>query len=226
MLDTNNDGTDEIYRVLNMNGTNAKLLAMDNLNNSTYRFYNGGQEEYATFSGSGNYIAYANSLVDTALTTWYNGLHSTVKNAIQDTMVTQNLYMAQDSQLQAGLSYDYSYEYNWSNPDHYVWFGGSTIVGNRKVFLLGVEDIFEYYGKSIINSNELNDMFWGTSGRTQENDTLWLNSAAVATSNTCLWTVNGFRGTLNHDSLYSNYIFGVRAAFVIDLSQVTYTVAI
>ena len=68
-----------------------------------------------------------------------------------------------------------------------------VVVGNRNVFTSDLKDIFDYFGKVCITSNELMTLFFNQI--TQVSKYLWLRSSHASNSNGA-WLVSGGYGAL------------------------------
>jgi len=214
-MDTNSDGTSERYKVIGVDGDDVKLLAMDNLNNTTYNWYDEDEWEYEGFPGM-TYVKYIGSAVDTALTAWYDS--RTIKSAIKSTEITRHAYQLGPSEP---IDYDYTFQYNWGNNKRYLTDSATANASiSRYVYEIGVEEIYAYFGKTDISSNELNMLFWDTSSSVS--DSIWLNSPQYL-HDVEIITVYGGNGCYSHKDSTESYS-SVRPTFVVDLSQVTYSI--
>lgn len=102
----------------------------------------------------------------------------------------------------------------------------SINLGERKAFALDASDLFDYVGRRYIYSTEINEMFFN-----QENE--FVRNFSIGNENVWLRFVTDldFRDfnvgyiCWSSGSIYAdNYdnLFGVRLAFVIDLSKIGY----
>ena len=205
------------YRVLSMNGDVAKVVAMYDTLSSKYN-----NTSTTTTFGSTTAQKYADSTLDTYLnTTWYNTLTSATKAAIVPENVVQYCYKYYDTPNTPNTpTYTYQYQYNWSDSDYdNVDNVGNVTVGDRNVFALDLKDIFDYFGKVCITSNELMTLFFNQT--TAVSKYLWLRSSNADYSNDA-WRVAGGNGTLN--SIGVNYSGVVRPALNLNLNQIEFTV--
>ena len=214
-LDGNGNKT---YRVLAMNGKVAKLLGMNDI--STSQKYNA-TSKTGTFTNGNTGQLYAGSDLDTYLnTTWYNTLTSTAKAAIVSESRTQYMYKYYDEPNTPNTpTYTYQYQYDWSDSDYdNVNLTDSILIGNRNIFALDLKDIFDYFDKVCITSNELMELWTnqtsGVSGK------YWWLSSATAVPPGSAWRVYG-GGYLGSNGVGTDR--AVRPAFNLDLSKIPFT---
>lgn len=215
-LDGNGNKT---YRVLAMNGKVAKLLGMNDI--STSQKYNA-ISKTGTFTNGNTGPLYAGSDLDTYLnTTWYNTLTSTVKAAIVPESRTQYMYRYYDAPNTPDTpTYTYQYQYNWSNSDYEnVNLIDSILIGNRNIFALDLKDIFDYFGKVCITSNELMELW--TNQASAVSGKYWWLSSADAGNPYIAWYVTGVNGYLGGYAV--DNAIAVRPAFNLDLSKINFT---
>ncbi len=146
------------YRVLSMNGDVAKVVAMYDTLTSVYN-----STSTTTTFGSTTAQKYESSTLDTYLnTTWYNTLTSATKAAIVPENVIQHCYQYYDEPNTPNTpTYTYQYQYNWSDSDYENANDvGNVTVGERNVFALDLKDIFDYFDKVCITSDELMTLFF------------------------------------------------------------------
>ena len=216
-LDLDGNG-DKQYRVLSINGNIAKLLGMDDI--STLQKYNA-TSKTGTFINGNTGQLYAGSDLDTYLnTTWYNTLSTTAKAAIVPESRTQYMYEMYDEPNTANIStYTYQYQCNWNDSDYdNANLIDSILVGDRNVFALDLKDIFDYFGKSCITSNELMELWTNQTNAVSQN--WWLSSAYIESDNSDfigVWSINGLDGVFAGSSV--GFSDAVRPAFNIDLSK-------
>lgn len=215
-LDLDGQGAKD-YRVLKISGSVAQVMAMYDTLTSKYNSTN-----TTTTFGSTTAQKYAYSTLDTYLnTTWYNTLTSATKAAIVPENVVQHCYQYYDEPNTPDTpTYTYQYQYNWSDSDYENANDvGNVTVGNRNVFALDLKDIFDYFGKVCITSDELMTLFFNQT--TAVSKYLWLRSSRADLSSNA-WIVLGDDGTLD----YGYYVYGsyvVRPALNLDISQIPYT---
>ena len=217
-LDLDGNG-DKQYRVLGINSNVAKLLGMSDI--STSQEYNA-TSKTGTFTNGTTGQSYAGSDLDTYLnTTWYNTLTSTVKAAIVPESRTQYMYQYYDKPNTPNTpTYTYQYQYNWSNSDYEnVNLTDSILIGNRNIFALDLKDIFDYFGKVCITSNELMEL-WTNQTSAVSNKYWWLSSARAGGPGDA-WVVYGGFGCLS--SSVVGTAGAVRPAFNLDLSKINFT---
>lgn len=217
-LDLDGNG-DKQYRVLGINGNVAKLLGMSDI--SISQKYNA-TSKTGTFTNGTTGQSYVGSDLDTYLnTTWYNTLTSTVKAAIVPESRTQYMYQYYDHPNTPNTpTYTYQYQYNWSDFDYEnVNLTDSILIGNRNIFALDLKDIFDYFGKVCITSNELMEL-WTNQTSVVGNKYWWLSSA-FAVNPFSAWNVNGDLGVLIGSDV--DDARAVRPAFNLDLSKINFT---
>ncbi len=216
LITMNLDGISRLYRVLSVNGNVCKVMGMwDDLKSK----YNG-TSTTTNFNGT---IAqkYEGSALDTYLnTTWYNTLSSEAKNAIVPENVVQYCYKYYDKPNTPNTpTYTYQYQYNWDNSNYDNADNvGNVVVGNRNVFALDLKDIFDYFEKVCITSDELITMFW--SSTTEVSQYLWLRSS-YASGSSVAWGVGGYSGNLLGGGVANEGV--VRPALNLDMSKIQYT---
>lgn len=216
-IDLDGNGNKQ-YRVLAINGTVAKLLGMSDI--STSQAYNA-TSKTGTFTNGSTGQLYAGSDIDVYLnTTWYSALTSTAKAAIVPEFRTQYMYKYYDEPNTANTpTYTYQYQYNWSDSNYdNADLTDSIPVGNRNVFALDLKDIFDYFGKVCITSNELMKLW--TNQTSTVSQFWWLSSANAGNPN-YVWSVSGVRGILSLAN--SNTAVAVHPALNIDLSKISFT---
>ena len=216
LITMNLDGMSRLYRVLSVNGNVCKVLGMwDDLAS--------GYNRISTTTNFNGITAqkYEGSTLDTYLnTTWYNKLSSEAKNAIVPENVVQYCYKYYDRpNTPNNPTYTYQYQYNWSNSDYENADNvGNVVVGNRNVFALDLKDIFDYFEKVCITSDEVMTIFWNSTTIVQQS--LWLRSSdAISPGNA--WDVNGSRGIFRRDIVRTSGV--VRPALNLDMSKIQYT---
>lgn len=219
LLNMNLDGNgNKTYRVLAISGNVAKLLDMSDI--STSQKYNA-TSKTGTFSNGATGQLYVESDLDTYLnTTWYNTLTSTVKAAIVPESRTQYMYRYSDKPNTPNTpTYTYQYQHNWSDSDYEnADLTDSILIGNRNIFALDLKDIFDYFGKVCITSNELMELW---TNQTSAVSKFWRLSSARADSPGSAWLVGGDRGSLRNSGV--SLALAVRPAFNIDLSKISFT---
>ena len=206
------------YRVLSMNGDVAKVIAMYDTLSSEYN-----STSTTTTFGSTTAQKYADSTLDTYLnSTWYNTLTSATKAAIVPENVVQHCYKYYDKPNTPNTpTYTYQYQYNWSDSDYENANDvGNVTVGNRNVFALDLKDIFDYFDKVCITSNELMTLFFNQT--TAVSKYLWLRSSSADGSDSA-WGVRGDDGPLGlGDSVDVSFV--VRPALNLNLSQIEFSI--
>lgn len=217
-IDLDGNGAKQ-YRVLSMNGDVAKLLGMEDID--TVQLYNV-TSKTGTFANGNTGQLYAGSKLDTYLnTTWYNTLTNTAKTAIVPESRTQCMYNWQNAPNTADTpTYTYQYQSYWSDSDYdNADLTDSILVGDRNVFALDLKDIYDYFGKVCITSNELMELWTNQTG-SMNDKTWWLSSAYVYYSD-YTWYVRGIGGNLGYKKVTNSS--AVRPAFNIDLSKIDFS---
>lgn len=214
-LDGNGNKT---YRMLSINGTIAKVLGMSDI--STSQAYNT-TSKTGTFTNGATGQLYAGSDLDIYLnTTWYNTLTTAAKAAIVPESRTQCIYQYYDIPNAPNTpTYTYQYQNSWhsSNYDN-ANLTDSISIGDRNVFALDLKDIFDYFGKAYITSNELMELW---TNQTSAVGQAWQLSSADEDISDWAWFVNGDNGYL--ESIGVTNALAVRPAFNIDLSKIPFT---
>ena len=215
LVKMNLDGTERQYRVLSVNGNVCKVMGMWDDFTSKYN-----ETSTITTFGSTTAQEYEGSTLDTYLnTTWYNTLSTEAKNAIVPENVVQHCYKFYNKPNTPNTpTYTYQYQYNWSNSEY----GnaddvGNVTVGDRNVFALGLKEIFDYFDKVCITSNELMTLFFNQTTKVFKHP--WFRSS-YANSPHVAWCVGGDYGNLN--SYGATYSTIVRPAFNLDMSKIQY----
>lgn len=217
-MDLDGNG-DKQYRVLNINGSKAMVLGMSDI--STSQAYNT-TSKTGTFTNGTTGQLYAGSDLDTYLnTTWYNTLTAAAKAAIVPESRTQYIYQYYDIPNTPNTpTYTYQYQYSWSGSDYdNANLTDSISIGDRNVFALDLKDIFDYFGKVCITSNELMEL-WTNQTSAVTAKLWWLSSAYVGVSDFA-WDVDGDNGDLGYMDVTNAR--AVRPAFTIDLSKIPFT---
>ena len=215
-LDLDGQGVKQ-YRVLSMNGDVAKVVAMYDTLTSVYN-----STSTTTTFGSTTAQKYADSTLDTYLnTTWYNTLKDNVKAAIVPENVVQYCYKYYDKPNTPNTpTYTYQYQYNWSDSDYENANDvGDVTVGNRNVFALDLKDIFDYFDKVCITSNELMTLFWNSTAKVSKY--LWLRSSSAGSSGDA-WYVGGGIGYLGSTGVFNSNV--VRPALNLNLNQIEFSI--
>lgn len=211
------------YRVLNMNGDVAKVMAMYDDLSSVW------DADYPTTTmGTLSVAKYEGSTIDTYLnTTWYNTLTSATKAAIVPENVVCDAWYWDNSG-----DPDYTGTYGTAVPgtSNYTiskYAGGTLNIGNRNVFALSVQDVIDYLNDSsvqvdttaILRNTNIWKMFWND-GVSHSGKSLWLRSSYAVNSNSA-WTMNSYKGFLYYNP--ANYSNVVRLTLNLNLSQVPFT---
>ena len=222
----NLDGTDRVYRVLSVDGNVCKVMGMFDDFRSEYN-----ETSTTTTMGTLTVQKYEGSTLDTYLnTTWYNTLTSATKAAIVPENVVCDAWYWSSSTASGDPVYSGTYGTAVPGTTNYSigkYAGGTLNIGNRNVFVLGVQDIIDYLNDSsvqvdttaILRNVNIWKMFWNDevshSGKYQ-----WLRSSRADSSNSA-WGVFGNRGFLGSGGVDNSYV--VRPALNLDMSKIQYT---
>lgn len=220
LINLNLDGNgNKTYRVLAMKGNVAKLLGMSDI--STSQAYNA-TSKTDTFTNGATGQLYAGSDLDIYLnTTWYNTLSTEAKAAIVPESRTQYMYQYYNKPNTPNTpTYTYQYQYNWNGSEYdNANLTDSILIGDRNVFALDLKDIFDYFGKVCITSNELIELWTNQTSKVRQ---YWWLSSARADYPARVWLVYGDSGYLYYN--IAVYTFAVRPAFNLDLSKINFTI--
>lgn len=201
----------DIYRVLKINGSIAEVLAMDD---STVA---------QKFDDSGNSNVYANSSLDSYLTsTFYNSLSTAIQNAIVEKTFQQDSWYS-------GSNPSAIAKYNGTNSDasDYTVSLMSTTFGasiSRKCYVLSCQDVIDYLevtpamvsSNTTLTTENVWKMFWNQTTAPVNSGT-WLRSADSEES-VIVFSIDSNNGILYNDFVDESHT--VRPAFQIDLSKV------
>ena len=117
-------------------------------------------------------------------------------------------------------TYTYQYQFNWSDSGYEnANLTDSILIGNRNIFALDLKDIFDYFGKVCITSNELMELW--TNQTSAVNGKYWWLSSANPDYSSDAWSVRGAGGDLR--SIGVGDAEAVRPAFNLDLSKIPFT---
>ena len=199
------------YRVLAVDGTMAKVMSMANGVSSEFN----SSSVTASFGGT-NGQKYAGSILDNAMTNYYNSLPSAIQNAIVEQNINQSMYKrGSDTNANASFSSWYRDPFTdttISGNNYYLTRIAEVNVGTRKVFALDVDDVINYLGSNS-TAKDVNEMFFEKRNSVSRN--VWLRSAYSGRSSRAFY-VYGYSGDLNRN--YYGNSSEVRPAFVLDLS--------
>ena len=222
-LDLDGNGAKQ-YRVIKSNGEVAQVMSMYDYHGTVAW---GGHS--TTKMGTLTVAKYEGSDIDTYLnTTWYNKLTSTTKAAIVPESVVCDAWY-QDNTGDP----DYTGTYGNSVPgtNNYTiskYAGGTLNIGNRNVFVLGVQDVIDYLNDSsvqvdttaILRNVNIWKMFWN--GKVPEPDkNPWLRSS-YARDNEYVWFINGKSGHLSCRDPTNPQI--IRPTLNLDLNKIKFSI--
>ena len=217
LITMNLDGTEGQYRVLSVNGNVCKVMGMWDDFTSKYN-----ETSTTTTFGSITAQKYEGSTLDTYLnTTWYNTLSTEAKNAIVPENVVQYCYQYYNEPNTPNTpTYTYQYQYGGSDSDYENANNvGNVTVGERNVFALDLKDIFDYFDKVCITSDELMTIFWNSTIKVSKH--LWLRSSG-ADDSSYAWRVSGSGGRLYASGVDTSGV--VRPSLNLNLNQVEFTI--
>lgn len=204
-------GTNNLYRVLSIDGNIAKVVAMYDYDTSTV--FNSSLS-LVTFSNGLTGQKYEGSNLDTVLnTTFYSAMNDTAKAAIVPQNITQTIAARTST---APTSYDLSIV-STNGTTYYYTVKGAVSVGERYVYALDIPDLAEY--KKDFGKYELNQMFYNQNTPTTYTYP-WLRSANAGVSDSA-WYVYSYDSCVYSTNCGSSS--AVRPAFVIDLSKVDWS---
>ena len=194
-------GTNNKYRVLDIDGSVAKVLAMYEVNTNT------------AYGVSG---AYGTSYVNRTLAGFYNTLSSLAKEAIVQGNVEQ---------------YSYSFNsasFNTSTHASYADFSTRAYMEpvTTEIFALDVYDVELYFGgnsdgkSGVFSTEDLWEMFYDVRTKPTPNTYPWLRSA-VANSSEC-WYISDPSGIIYKYGVTETG-FSARPAFYIDLNKISWS---
>ena len=222
-LDLDGQGAKQ-YRVIKCNGNVAQVMAMYDTLTSKWNAYT----SRTTTMGTLTVAKYDGSDIDIYLnTTWYNTLTSTAKAAIvPENVVCDAWYWGNTGDP------DYTGTYGDSVPgaNNYTiskYTGGTLNIGNRNVFVLGVQDVIDYLNDSsiqvdtsaILRNVNIWKMFWNDEV-SHSGKYLWLRSSDADNSKFA-WYVVGYYGSLGSSGVPNSGI--VRPVLNLDMSKIQYT---
>lgn len=205
------------YRVLNINGSVAEVLAMYNAINSI------------PFGDIDSINTYANSDLDTYLSgTFYNSLPISIRNAIVKKVLQQDSWYY-GSNSKAIAKYNGTYQ----TTNEYILSLISPTYGkiiNRTCYALSCQDVIDYLevtpsmssADTTLTSENIWKMFWNQT--TSPGDTYtssWLCSARPSDDYDRVFAVDGVNGRLGVDIVGGSN--AVRPAFQIDLLKVEWS---
>ena len=195
---------EEKFRVLAIEGTAAKLLAMEDAAKISF----------------GDDNTYAGSRLDKFLNEeWFGRLTDAAKAAIVPQEIAQSRctwHDEPDAIEEDNPTYTYQHQYNWNDDDYDNWNVEEVVpVGERNVFALDIKDIYDYVGKRWITSAELNTLFFGSDKATWS--WVWLRSALAGNSSRAM-SVGGVTGSVGSSNAPNSV--AARPALNIDISKV------
>lgn len=228
ILILNLDNYDKLYKVLNINGTQAEVLAMFeaytdaafNLNRKT------------VVCNDLEVQQYANSDLDTLLNdVWYNQLTEDAKAAIVPKELQQDIWywgVPDDPRYVDRYSVDETILYNYALAKYPF----SINIGERNIYVLSIQEVLDYInvhpGKdNDILSTKIQDMYLSLSKRPTTQFITgkrhhWLrDGSAMGPDET--WRIGGTNSWIGYSCSYE-IPRAVRPAFIIDLSKIDFKI--
>lgn len=207
---------DTQYRVLEINGTQAKIMSMDDLISSKFN----SSSVTTDFNGT-NGQKYADSTLDVAMNTYYNSLPLAIQNAIVEQNINQSMYswtITNPGNANFSAFYSsYFTESTASGTNYYLTRITGINVGNRKVYALDIDDVIAYLGPNS-TPQDVNEMFWGQRSAMPSGAIVWLRSAISDSDyGNNAFSVYGINGFIDYRYKCTSSC-KVRPAFVIDLA--------
>lgn len=217
IISMNLDGTARNYRILDVDGMIAKVVAMFD-STTSQRFNN--SSKTVQFSDGRTAQQYMGSNLDTYLNeTWYNTLTVDAKVAIIEQDRIQDLWSPDNT----GNPIFHTQRYDGQSASDYSKRVGTSPIGKRKVFALSCQEVFDYLGLSsgdTMTWKSVFKMFWNDENP-HSGENLWLSSAYGNESVLALG-VYGNAGIVSN----GNYdgTLRVRPALCLDLAKIKYTI--
>ena len=204
-------GTNNLYRVLNINGTIAEVVAMFDIRTSQI------------FGGPND--SYPNSWLDESLNTiWYGTLSDIAKAAIVDK--TFQLHLWYDGTSGNPVYSGYYGERNPGTSSYSISLGNYTLNDlTRKVYALSVQDVIDYVTDTSVGDGKLQNyniwkMLWNTTSKPNNYTLPWLRSICNKAERD--WYVNGSIGRIYYTDYSDSNAF--RPALTIDLSKIDFEI--
>lgn len=194
-------GTNNKYRVLDIDGSVAKVLAMYEVNTNT---------------AYGTSTPWQASYVYDVLRTYYDSLNSSARAAIVKGNVTQYSYNFNPASFNASTHASYA-DYSTRK---YVQFAASN------VFALDISDIELYFGgnsadkSGVFSTEDLWEMFYDVRTKPTTNTYPWLRSAVTDLSEA--WYISDSSGYIYKYGVTETG-FSARPAFYIDLNKISWS---
>lgn len=204
------------YRVLDIDKTEALLLRMTPLTKIQFN-----KTSCIGTNENDRYQQYINSDIDIYLNTeFYNSLPKEIKDSIVKKYIVQNNFEFTKEYSEHNVKiYHYNDFSDISSSDskRYIKHISSEYVGERFIYLLDVDDIYNYFEKNEITSKELIHLFFNTYEKVDEG--IWTRSGRSNKDNYVI-TIGGLAG----DFIYNFYngMEQVKPVFTIDLEKVNY----
>lgn len=212
LITMNLDGSDKQYRVIQQNGTVAKVITMHDVNAGM---------EFTNTEANDYFSSYVQGFLENY---YYTNLSDTAKTALIYNSIKQEKWSYDDSGNPSyvgfgGLSASDGYEYYYSRRE-------TSSYGSQHVFAPSIQDIIDYFSIVLQTDNpritnlNLWVMLWNQYSN-PGNVGFWLRDG-VFDYPTQAFCISGLYGQISYDSITKTY--PVRACFQIDLSKIDFTI--
>lgn len=194
------------HRILKINGAIAEVVAIfNNYRNIAYNT----TSSTATFSDGKTGQKYADSNVDSILTTYYNNFPEELKAAVIPKTIAQYSFKWGSGSTYTGT--------NRSGGTITLGKAGTYPIGERNVYLLGIDDIVDYVGNGADNLNPTNINAAFRGGRATS-DSLLLRDTQQSTNQ--VFAIPYLNSLLPYPATST---LSFMPAMTIDLSKTTWT---
>jgi len=240
-IDTNDDGTPEQYRVINVDGNEIMLMGMASAKTMNYDaggdkaiFEHDTHWAYRSQQAQNDeyFLVYNGSDIDNYLngtgnSNWYGSRSATFKDAVIPQNIIQRVFTSKVDESVTSSEYKvYRYRYMWNDRECGLARVAKNTVNNRNVFCIGIDELYQYFdikystpgGK--ITQDDIRMLFWNDVN--SHNEVIWLNSVATSDRE----DARAISGNASAWFTWADhsYNLSVRPAFVLDLSKIAYTV--
>lgn len=224
IISMNLDGTTRSYRVLSISGTVAKVLSM--FDSSASQVFNNPSKK-VQFSDGTTAQQYMDSDLDTYLNeTWYDTLTVNAKAAIVEQNRTQDLWFFNST----GNPVFHRERYDGGSISDCSKGTGTSPIGNRKVFALSLQEVFDYLELSsgdTMTWKSVFKMFWNDEDP-HPSDYVWFSSSAfggphdLSNPPDCGFIIYGSNGYFEVSGATGGH--PIRPALALDLSKIDFTI--
>lgn len=193
------DGLSGKYRILSSDGNTMKVYSLQSV----------GGAQWALTDASTNFngitgAKYEGSSLDSATESFYNVLPENVKEAIVEQDVYQSMY---------GVKENYTSKIDPTNKI------GDVYVGKRKVTIIDIDEILEYFGSANYSQQEITNLLIPENAAIH----VWTRSAVTTHNTFSFFHGNGYYFLFGYsDSCSLNY--GIHPVFVLDISKIGWEV--